>query len=364
LMLWPFFFSKRELCTTIALLLIARAASGQSQPTELRYKFTPGDRRTYSEIFDREAKSPERGFHTHAVFINQLLVIDSSGIRSLVGIERNRQSAEMLESHERGKDTLAEQKAIYDQAVAQRPKHFSDTNIYSATGQAELPLQAVRELTSKRLYELGEIMPVPAEVVQVGSEWELGAMGMRMKLEGFESVGGELCATLADTGSRKDTHLRFTFCPESGHLTKLEFDGEYREFDGTIHEHLTLELMDFHRQENVNRWAADPLAQLSVFKALMVGHTPLPDPSVMNKVLTSGSPDAQTLALTMYLQRGTAPQKEILEALRQSQDAEVRRIAGRFDVPAAQPASQSCELPVAHYSRQKPGTTLHFMSAS
>jgi len=363
-MLWPYFFTKRDLCTTIAFLPIAAAAFGQSQPTELRYKLTPGDRLTYREIFDREAKSPEGGFRTHAVFINQLVVIDSSGRQALVGMQRNRQSAEMLESHERGKDTLAEQKAIYDQAVAQRPKHFSDTNIYSATGQAELPLQAVRELTSKRLYELGEIMAVPAQVVQVGSEWELGSMGMRMKLEGFESVGGESCATLADTGSRKDTHLRFTFCPESGRLTKLEFDGEYREFDGTVHEHLTLELIDFHRQENVKRWAADPLAQLAAFKALMVGHTPLPDPSVMNQVLTSGSPDAQTLALAMYLQRGTAPQKEILKALRQSPDAEVRRIAGHFDVPAAQPASQPCELPVAHYSRQKPGTTLHFMSTS
>src|SRR5215469_5715029 len=283
-MLCSCFFTKRELCTKIGFLLIGAAAFGQSQPTELRYKFAPGDRRTYSEIFDRETKSPERSFHTHAVFINQLLVIDSSGRQSLVGMQRNRQSAEMLESHERGKDTLAQQKAIYDQAVAQRPKHFSDTNIYSATGQAELPLQVVRELTSKRLYELGEIMAVPTQVVQVGSEWDLGAMGMRMKLEGLESVGGESCATLADTGSRKDTHLRFTFCPESGNLTKLEFDGEYREFDGTIHEHLTLELIDFHRQENLNRWAADPLAQLAAFKAWMVGHTPLPDPSVMNQV--------------------------------------------------------------------------------
>jgi len=361
----PHFFAKRDLCTTtIASLLLVASARGQSQPTELRYQLTPGDRLTYSEIFDREAKSPERGFHTHAVFINQLVVIDSSGGQSLVGIERNRQSAEMLESHEHGKDTLAEQKAIYDQAVAQRPKHFSDTNIYSATGQPELPLQTVRELTSKRLYQLGEIMPVPAEVVQVGSEWELGAMGLRMKLEGFESVGSESCAVLADTGAGKDTHLRFTFCPESGNLTKLEFDGEYREFDGTIHEHLTLELIDFHRQENVNRWAADPLAQLAAFKALMVGHTPLPDPSVMNKVLTSGSPDVQTLALAMYLQRGTVPPKETLQALRQSPDAQVRRIAVHFDPQAAQPARQPCALPDAHYSRQKPGTTLHFMSTS
>src|SRR5215469_9262155 len=184
-MLWPYCF-KRDLCTMIASLLMVASALGQPQSAELRYKLTPGDRLTYSEIFDREGKSPDRSFHTHAVFINQLVVVDSAAGQSLIGVERNRQSAEMLESHARGKDTLAEEKAIYDQAVAQRPKHFSDTNLYSTTGQPELPLQVVRELTSKRLYELGEIMTVPAQAVQVGSEWELGAMGIRMKLEGFE----------------------------------------------------------------------------------------------------------------------------------------------------------------------------------
>jgi predicted esterase len=356
--------TERDLYTMIAFLLIAAWAFGQSQPTELRYKLIPGDRLTYSETFDRRGKSPDQNFHTHAVFINQLVVIDSSGGRSLVGVQRNRQSAEMLEYHEHGKDTLVEQRAIYDKAVAQRPKHFSDTNLYSATGQAELPLQAVRELTSKRLYELGEIMTVPAQAVQIGSEWDVGVSGLRMKLENFESVGGESCAILADTGSRKDTHLRFTFCPESGHLAKLDFEGEYRQYDGTIHEHLTLELIDSHRQENVNQWAADPLAQLAAFKALMVGNAPLPDASVMNKVLTLGPPDAQALALATYLQHGATPAKETLQALRQSQDAEIRRIAERFDSPAAKPASQPCELPVAHYSRQKPGTTLHFMSTS
>jgi dienelactone hydrolase len=358
------FFAKRDLCTTIACLLIVASVFAQSKPNELRYKLTPGDRLTYSEIFDREGKSPDRSFHTHVVYLNQLLVIDSSGGRLLVGVQRNRQSAEMLESHEQGADTLAQQKVIYDQAVAQRPKHFSDTNLYSATGQAQLPLEVVREATSKLLFELGEIMPVPTQAVEVGSEWELGAFALRMKLETFEPAGGEPCATFADTGSRKDTHLHFTFCPESGHLTKLVFEGQYLQFDGTISEHLTLELVDFHRQESVNQWAADPLANLAAFKALMIGHTPLPDASVMNKVLMSGSPDAQTLALTVYLQRGTAPPKETLRALRQSQDAEVRRVAARFDFPATKPAGQSCELPVAYYSRQKPGTTLHFMSTS
>jgi hypothetical protein len=340
----PHFFAKRHLGTTIAFLLIAASALAQSKPTELRYKLTPGNRLTYSEIFDREGKSPDRSFHTHAVFINQLVVIDSSGGQSLVGVQRNRQSADMLEFHERGKDTLAEQKLIYDQAVAQRPKHFSDTNLYSATGQAELPLQVVRELTSKRLYEFGEIMPVPARALQLGSEWDLGVAGLRMKVEAFESVGSESCAVLADTGSRKDTHLRFTFCPESGHLAKLAFEGQYREFDGTIHEHLTLELIDSHRQENVNQWAADPLAQLAAFKALIVGNTPLPDAAVTSKVLTSGSPYAQTLALAMYLQRGAVPPKETLQALRQSPDAEVRRIAGRFDSPAAKPRKPALRI--------------------
>src|SRR5215831_11377628 len=93
----------RGLCTTILSLLIAAAALGQSKPIEFRYKLTPGDRLTYSETFDRVGKSPDQSLHSHAVFINQLIVIDSSGGRLLVGVQRNRQSAELLEFHEHGK---------------------------------------------------------------------------------------------------------------------------------------------------------------------------------------------------------------------------------------------------------------------
>jgi dienelactone hydrolase len=84
----------------------------------------------------------------------------------------------------------------------------------------------------------------------------------------------------------------------------------------------------------------------------------------MNKVLMSGSTEAQALALAMFLQRGTAPPNDILQALQQSSDAEVRRIAERIEAPPPKPASQPCELPAAHHSRQKSGTTLHFMSTS
>ena len=111
--------------------------------------------------------------------------------------------------------------------MAKRPAQFADTNLFSATGQAQLPLQVLREANSKLLYRIAEIMPLPAAPVQVGSEWDLGAFGLRMKLERFEPVGDESCAVFADTGSRKDFHLRFTFCPASGHLAKLEFEGQY-----------------------------------------------------------------------------------------------------------------------------------------
>jgi len=330
----------------------------------MRYNLTPGDRLVYRETFDRDGSSPDTTFHARVTYLNQLVVVDSAASRSLVGIQRNRLSAELLESHERGADTLEQQKRTFDQALSKRPAHFSDTNLFSATGQPLLPVQVVRESASKLLYNLGEIIPLPVTAVQAGSEWELGAFGLRMKLEAFEPVGIESCATFADNGTRKDTHLHFTFCPQSGHVAKLAFEGQYLEFDGTIHERITFELLEVHHEESASLWIADPQAQLGALRALMIGNSPLPEASVIVTLLKSGSTDAQALALAVYLQRNMNPPKEILQSLLQSPDAEVRRISARFDQPMPKAATQPCDLPVARHSREKPGTTLHFMSSA
>ena len=325
----------RLLIVALLTLLAAEFAFSQAAPVEMRYKLNAGDRLVYREVFDREGKSPDTTFHAHVVFSNQLLVVDEAAGQTLVGVQRNRQSAELLEYHEHGKDTLAQQTLQFEQTMAKRPVHFADTNLFSTTGRVLLPPQVVREANSKLLYGINEIMPLPVTPMQVGSEWDLGVFGFRMRLERFEPVGDESCAVFADTGARKDSHLQYTFCPESGHLAKLAFEGQYVEFDGTIHEKVALELSEVHHAESAAARMADQQTQLAALMAYVAAKTPLPDASVMNAILTSGSPEAQALALAAYYQRGIAPNQDALKPLLQSKDAEVRRIASRFEQPAA-----------------------------
>ncbi len=348
------------------LLLISLLGStlAQSPPAELRYKLNPGDRLVYRETFDREVQSPDASFHLKVTFSNQVVVLDAAPGRSLVGMQRNRQTAEMLDYHEHGADTLAKQRPAFEQLMAKRPAHFSDTNLFSDAGRAQLPLQVVREANSKVLYAFAEIMPIPVASVQLGSEWNLGSFGLHMKLERFEPVGDESCAVFADTGTRKDFHLQFTFCPVSGHLAKLAFEGQLLDFDSKEHEKFTFELTETHHRESPSAWTVDPQAQLGALRALIVSNSPLTETFVIDPVLKSGPPEAQALALAAYYQRGITPPPEVLQPLLQSQDAEVRRIANRFQQPASKPATQPCDLPSAHQSREKPGTTLRVMTGT
>jgi pimeloyl-ACP methyl ester carboxylesterase len=349
--------------STVVLVILFAVGVGFSQttPLELRYKLEQGDRLVYSEVFEKEGTSPDAFFKAQMVLSNQVVVLNAVAGKSLVGMQRNRQSAELLESRERGKNTLALQKPGFEQRMAARAVHFADSNLFSATGQAQLPLEVFREANSKLLYRIAEIMPLPVTPVQVGSEWEPGIFGLRMRLERFEPVGNESCVVFADTGSRKETHLRFTFCPDSGHLARLEFDGQYAEIDSTIHEKVTLELQFAHHQEAPTSWLANPEMRQGTLTAFLDSVLPLPDSPIIDQILREGPPDAQALLLAAYYQRGLTPNPDVLQPLLKSNDAEVTRIAGRFHQPAPTHAAQPCELPVVRYSREKPGTTLSGM---
>lgn len=336
----------------------------QSAPLELRYKLAVGDRLVYREVFDREGKSPDNTFHVQVVFSNQIVIVNESAGHTLVGIQRNRQSADFLESHDHSKDTLAQQQHDFAQMMSKRPTGFYDTNMFAATGQPLLPPQVLREASSKLLYGNAEIMPLPVTPVQLGSEWDLGLFGLHMKLQQFEPVNGESCAVIADTGSRKDTHLQFTFCPVAGHIAKLAFEGQYLELEGTIHEKVTFELREAHRDEAPAVWLSDQQTQLGALSAYLIAASPLPDASVINGLLKTGTPEAQALVLAAYYQRDQSPPQELLQPLLQSADPEVRRIAHRFDQPTGKTTNQPCAPPSAHHSKEKPGTTLRGMTTS
>ena len=347
----------------LAPLLFSIYASAQSGARQLRYKLHRGDHLVYREIFEREGKSSDQTFRTRAVFRNDVVVLDEAGGRVLVGIQRNRQSAEMLEFREHGRDKLAQETANFNARMAKRSPQFSDANVFSAAGMPQAPLTTVREVTSKLLYGIPEILPLPAEPAQVGAEVHGRPSGMTVNLLRFEPASGETCAVFADTGNRTGMHLSYTFCPQQGVLTKVEFTGEGHEFgDSLIHERMTLELIEVRHGETLGSWLADPQVQRAALSAYLIAGVSVPDPGTLATLLRTGSPEVQALALAVYYQKQLTPPPDLLNTLLNSKNDEVRRIASRFQEKKSDEESGPCPLPARHYERQKAGTTLRSMT--
>ena len=174
----------------VAIFFVRADCSGQSGPPLLRYKLRAGDHLIYREVFEREGKSSDQTFRTRAVFRNDLVVLDEAGGTALVGIQRNRESAEMLEYRDHGKDKLTQEAANFQERMAKRSPQFSDANVFSATGAPQAPLTTVREVTSKLLYGIPEILPLPAAPAQPGAEVQGRPSGIAVALLRFEEVSG------------------------------------------------------------------------------------------------------------------------------------------------------------------------------
>ncbi|MGB7553494.1 MAG: dienelactone hydrolase family protein [Candidatus Korobacteraceae bacterium] len=347
-----------------AILFVGVAASGQVSAPLLRYKLRAGDHLIYREVFEREGKSPDQTFKTQSVFRNDVVVLDEAGGTILVGIQRNRQSAEMLEFREHGKDKLAQEAPKFEQRMAKRSSHFSDANVFSVTGVPQAPLTTVREVTSKLLYGIPEILPLPAGPAQTGAEVQGRPSGITVDLLRYEPVSGEECAVFSDNGARAGMHLTYTFCPQQGVLTKVQLFGEGHEFGDSITiERMTLELLEVRHAETPALWLADAQLEQGVLSAYLIAGSLTPNPETLASLLRVGSPEVQALTLAIYYQKKLTPPQSLLVPLLNSQNAEVQRIAARFQAKSSEGPSGPCTLPERHYDRQKPGTTLRGMTA-
>jgi pimeloyl-ACP methyl ester carboxylesterase len=356
--------SRQALLWTLFVLIFLSGVqtSGQSGTPLLRYTLHAGDHLIYREVFEREGKSSDQTFRTRAMFRNDVVVLDEAGGTVLVGIQRNRQSAEMLEYREHGKDKLAQGTADFNARMAKRSPQFGDANVFSVTGSPQAPLTTVREVTSKLLYGIPEILPLPSGPVPPGAEVQGRPSGISVALLRFEAISGESCAVFADNGTRAGMHLSYTFCPQQGVITKVEFTGEGHEFgDSIIREHMTLELIEVRHGEAPASWLADPQTQEGTLSAYLIAGTSAPTPEALAALLRTGSPEVQALALAVDYQRKLAPPEDLLSVLSNGQNAEVKRIASRFDAKLTTEPSGQCTLPTRHYERQKPGTTLRSM---
>ena len=346
------------------IVLVGVDVSGQSGAPLLRYELHAGDHLIYREVFEREGKSSDQTFRTRAVFSNDVVVLGEAGGAVLVGIQRNRQSAEMLEFLEHGKNRVAQETAKFNARLAKRSPHFFDANVFSATGMPQAPFTTVREVTSKLLYGIPEILPLPAGPAQPGAEVQGQPSGLTVNLLRFEPTAGETCAAFADNRARPGVRLDYTFCPQQGILTKIEFTGETHQFgDSVIHERMTLQLLEVRHGEIPTAWLANPQVQQGALSAYLIAGVAAPDPETLATLLRTGSPEVQALTLALYYQKNLAPPQDLLTPLLSSKNAEVQRIASRFQVKPSEQPSGPCTLPARHHGRQKPGTTLRSMTA-
>lgn len=342
----------------------ALAACAQTNAVELRYKLRKGDRLVYRDVFERELKISNLTFRTRSAFLNHVVVVADANGTALTGVQRNRQSAELLEYRERGSDKLTEQKPKFAEQTAKRPAQFADANVYSSTGSLQTPIQVVREANSKRLYLVSEISPLPGIAVQQGSEWNDERSGQKVRLAHFETIAGENCAVVEDDGTRRESRVRYWFCPQSGLVRRLEFESEYSGFgDQRFHEKVSFELAEALHGETVESWLNNEQTQQAALRAYLISGQLVAADAVLN-LLRSSRAEVQALALAVLANHGVSPPAELLSTLANSPDAEVRRIASRFAQTNNAPRNLPCAVPRRTLQPQKPGTTLQAAEVS
>lgn len=351
-------------CATLLLLILAGAcAQGQSGPTQFRYKLHIGDHLVYRETFVREVKSGDISSRSRTVFENHVLVTKATGQGFVVGVQRNRQSAELLEYRRGGKDVRSKEEATFREQLATRPSRFADANAYAPEGFARLPVQAVRESTSKLLYMAGELAALPTAAVQLGSEWDEPQYSLRFRLTAYDARS---CAKIEDVSTHSPLHMKFTFCPATGVITTLELEGSYPGFGKVrYNEKAAFELLEYRRNETVVDWLTNVDTQQAALTAFLLSGSELPDARAVMDLIETATPEVQALALAALWRHGQAPPAAVLRTLQKSNNSEVRRIADRFAAPQNENGKPStCNFKLPTRTAQKPGTNLAVMESA
>ena len=353
-------------CTMVLLACCCASAVGQQPAVAWKYDLAVGDNLTYAEVFQRRIDGPERKYETRLTFINHVLVLSESTGQLAVGVQRNRQSAELVSYRERGKDKLTEERPQFAERMSKISPQFSEANLFSQTGTAQLPWAAVREATSRVLFGVHEIESLPETPVQPGDQWTgRNTLGLRYQFVRTEGTGDEQCAVVEGAIPNGTVHMRYWFCPHKGAISRLEFTASYAAPAGDIHESVVLELKEKRRGEQLAQWLSSPDDQLGALRCILVAPSAAIQPQELSPVFAAGAA-AQALALAILYRRSlAAPDAELLSKLAQDRDPRVARLAAKLAGSKPPPAS-SCSPPRNRAvplgaNVQTPGTTLRFM---
>jgi hypothetical protein len=360
-------------------LLIAASCSSQ-EAVPWRFNLRAGDHLIYEYVFERTVPEGEVQTKTRAQYSTHALVLGERSGHLSLGFERNRQSAELLEYTEKNKDQLAQQRPAFQKRTMARPTRFAEANEISSSGLPLLAWTVERETGSHIIMAVHELEGLPEQPVKPGDSWKgVNLLGFDFRFAAVENVNGKACNRVEGTSRDVRAHLNYWWCPSTGQIAKLDFEGEYRAFAGLVHETAKFELKEVRHGEAVEQWLGSPDTQKATLEALVLSDWVALPPKGLEQVLASRDPATQGLALALMVRRKL--DIKTLDARAQSQIMELSRSgAGRVAPLAARllepekadktkasedgtSSSKQC-APPHHYALQRPGTSGRIMHDS
>src|SRR5512140_2024340 len=103
--------------------------------TPWRYDLRPGDHLVYSETIERRVDGDHTQTRSLLRFTSHVVIAEAPDGAVTIAMQRQRDSAELLEYKENGKDRLAEQQTTWKQRVAAWPAIISEANQLTLSGE-------------------------------------------------------------------------------------------------------------------------------------------------------------------------------------------------------------------------------------
>lgn len=337
-------------------------------PSAWRYDLHPGDHLTYRYTFQRRTQSNEEQAQVEARFRTHVLVAGENAEGISLGFQRNRESAALTEYRSKGKDRLAREQADFQKRMQTRPSRFSEAMEISPIGEPRYSWEMARETYSYFLYAFHEVMTLPPVPLKQGEAWRPNSLlGLDLRWVGDESVHGKLCHHVEGASPDGSLQLNYWWSPESGVVEQVALDGSYSSAGETTHETARMELESRVRGEPVESWLGSPDTSQGALQAILLTPGVPVSTEQLSRVLISGEPASQALALAVAFRRKIEVPSGVLSKL-QSTNLQTQfrwMFEPSSDSGSSQALADECHRPLPLKSpAAKFGTLLEVASAS
>ena len=324
-----------------ASLLVAGVAvpvpvAGQTddEPVLLRYDLRPGDHLIYQQTLERARHDEGRfaNFSYQIEWDSHVLVLGGDSELPAVGFQRNRTGVEVLSFEPHVEGDLAERRKQFEHRLSRIKTQYAEANRMGSDGWPRLPWQARREVFSELLIDRHELESLPEDPVRVGDRWTAASVfQFQFRADAWEELAGERCLRVVAADPARTMTLRYWFCPDSGLMRRVEFNGTNRVASAVNEETLTWELIERRRGEDTAAWLQDAETQRGALAGLAVSDRVSFDPDQLYDLLEDGDDllRRQILGLA-YVKQLPPPDTAALGGLYESEDARVRTLAVRL----------------------------------